>query len=79
MDDYFTLHFRQTDGSMKTYKIPLSKIKSIFLRADDIMYMYLTTGMTGPIRIREVRQSPDMVRMRAKGVKIFDSDSNDGW
>ena len=57
---------------LKTYKISLDKIKSVFFRSNGDFYMYLTTGMFGPLKNIETMQSVDLELIRNRGIQVFD-------
>lgn len=51
-NDYFTLGFRQKDGTIKKYHIPVRKIKCI-INTKNGTYYHLTTGFVGPFKNEE--------------------------
>jgi hypothetical protein len=78
MEDYFKVHIRGNNDIRRTEKIPLSSIKSIFIRKNNKVDIYLTTGMVNFTNITWL-QRPMLDLIRSKGIQIFDGQSETGF
>ena len=77
-EDYWTIHLRQKDGPMKTYKLPLSKIKSVHITNIGNVYLYLTSGMAQFTNV-DLMQEVNLELIRSKGIPVFTSQSMNGF
>lgn len=69
--EYFTLGFRQSDGSVEKCNIPLSKIKCMLVNErKNESWLHLTTGFAGPFT-NMVFVKGSVQRLEEHGVKIL--------
>jgi len=77
MEDYWTIHIRR-DGSMKTYKVSLSNIKSVHITNVGNVYLFLTSGMAKFTNVDFIK-NPNLELIRSRGIPIFNVESESGF